>query len=109
MKALARIVLALALILPIMGEAALGAFMSGHRLHERCRSPEVVGQAMCMGFALGVVDENPALMRCARGSVEVLQIVDAVKRHLERYPSDRDFPGHVVVRLAMGEAWPCDP
>jgi hypothetical protein len=87
--------------------AAAGAFMSGHKLFERCRSPDVVGQAMCLGYALGVVDGNAALLRCAPETVEVLEIVDAVKLHLESYPSDRDFPGHLIVRLALREAWPC--
>ncbi|MCZ6447374.1 MAG: Rap1a/Tai family immunity protein [Alphaproteobacteria bacterium] len=107
MKALREIALALALILPMADSAAADAFMSGRKLHERCRSPDVVGQAMCLGYALGVVDGNASVLRCAPRPVEVLEIVDAVKLHLERYPSDRDFPGQLIVRLAIGEAWPC--
>ena len=108
MKALTKIALALALLMPMADSAAAAAFMSGHRLLERCRSPEIVGQAVCMGFALGVVDANASLLRCAPRSLKVLEIVDAVKLHLESYPSDRDFPGHLIVRLAIKEAWPCD-
>jgi hypothetical protein len=100
--------LALGFILPVAGGAAAGAFMTGHKLHERCRSPDNVGQALCLGYALGVVDGNTAVLRCAPRAVEALQILDAVKLHLERYPSDRDFPGQVIVRLAIGEAWPCE-
>ena len=107
MKALREIVTALALILALAESAAAGAFMTGHKLHERCRSPETVGQAMCLGYTLGVVDGNASFLRCAPRPPKVIEIVDAVKLHLERYPSDRDFPGHLIVGLALREAWPC--
>lgn len=107
MKALREIALALALILPMAESAAADAFMSGHKLHERCQSPDMVGQAMCLGYALGVVDGDASVLKCAPPTVEVFKIVDAVKLHLKRYPSDRDFPGQLIVRLALREAWPC--
>ena len=107
MKSLREIALALALMVPMADGAAAAEFMSGQMLHERCQSPELVGQAMCMGYALGVVDGNASVLRCAPRPLKVLKIVDAVKLHLKRYPSDRAFPGQLIVRLAMGEAWPC--
>jgi hypothetical protein len=112
MKAIRQCVVALALalgfILPVADGAAAGAFITGHKLYEECRNSHTVGQALCLGYTLGVVDGNATILRCAPRPVEALNIVDAVKLHLERYPSDRDFPGHVIVRLAIGEAWPCD-
>ncbi len=107
MKALREIALVLALILPMAESAAADPFMSGHKLHERCQSPDMVGQAMCLGYTLGVVDGDASVLKCAPRPLRVLKIVDAVKLHLKRYPSDRDFPGQLIVRLALGEAWPC--
>jgi hypothetical protein len=108
MKSLREIALALALMVPMAdGAAAAEALMSGQMLHERCQSPELVGQAMCLGYALEVVDGNASILRCAPRPLKVLKIVDAVKLHLKRYPADRDFPSQLIVRLALGKAWPC--
>lgn len=104
------LVLVLALAAPVSQSAAEEkAFVSGAKLNERCQSAELDARALCLGFVLGVVDENPAILRCAPPSVTAHEVVEALKLHLGRYPSDRAFPGHVIMRLAMREAWPCDP
>lgn len=110
MKVPTCLVLVLALAAPApRGAAAEQAFVSGAKLNERCRSGDLAARALCLGFVLGVVDENPAMLRCAPSSVTAHEVVEALKLHLGRYPSDRAFPGHVIVRLAIREAWPCDP
>lgn len=104
--------LALSLALAAAGHGA-GAtaetFVSGSKLYKRCTSADTAARALCLGFVLGVVDAAPAILRCAPPSVTAQAIVEAVMLHLDRYPSDRAFPAHLIVRLAAREAWPCDP
>ena len=93
--------------------------MSGNDLKESCdanaaTSAGAIDVAFCMGFIRGAFEQFWAEQIrigaiddvCIPTSVSNQQIIDIVKVYLRDRPAERHRPALLVVRLALGEAFP---
>ena len=113
-----RIGLGVVLAAMLVSGPALGYFMSGNDLLDRCRLVDIgdyeggVGFGFCLGYTLGIVDvmigqEIHGSQLCSPDNVEGGQLRDIVVQYLEENPAERHFSAESLVAKVLSEAFPC--
>jgi hypothetical protein len=105
-----RAFVAVALVLgsgAVLGQAQ---FYTGNKLHEWAQSQRAsFNGGMLYGYVMGVHDalREERHFCIPPQSVQVSQMVDVVVNYLAENPASRHEDADVLVRIALGRAWPC--
>lgn len=118
MRALIRLIAAGACLLNVSSPSR-ASFRNGNELLPDCLSGPsdstyYQNQAYCIGYIIGVVDDQSLYadalgkrLYCLRPEVTAGQIKDVVVAYFQRHPEKRDFGGAALVITALMEAFPC--
>ena len=96
------------------GMASASEAESGNELYELLASKSSYSQFVGQGYILGVMDATHSLNRVWHlplrwtipPEVTNREIFKAVKKYLEQHPAERDKTAHVLVNMALGNAFP---
>ncbi len=82
--------------------------MNGNELHQECQARSNV----CVGFIMGVADALEALSyptpkTCRPDRVELQQILDLGRMHIENNPAERHRAAFDILADLFSETWPC--
>ena len=104
-----KLFLLLLLILPLAANSQGGNFRSGNKLKTECFSDSPVERGLCMGYVIGVADNNSFLICAPSGSggVTVGQFRDIVKKYFDDNPAQLHKDADVLVLSALQQAFPC--
>ena len=81
-------------------------FNKGNALKEYCQSTNVYEMGFCIGYVVGVADNN-AMSICMPPGVSQGQIRDIVKKYLNDNPAQLHRDADVLVLNALQQAFPC--
>ncbi|MBT6220417.1 MAG: hypothetical protein HN578_06065 [Rhodospirillales bacterium] len=98
-----------------------GLFMDGNKLHDMCNKDTARDQGFCLGFITGVADSlegaadilNFVLAdkfkpgTCVPKNVNIGQLRDIAKKHLQDNPQSRHKSAWEIVSSSFGNAFPC--
>lgn len=93
------------LLVPMMAHAS---FMDGNKLLSRLESNTDLENTYAWGYVVGVYDSYSSGI-CTGGGVTVKQISDVVHKYLKDNPAQRNLDASVLVLVALGTAFPCQP
>lgn len=97
----------LLVILALVPTMAHAGFLTGNELYSRMNSTDTSERIYALGYLVGVYDASEAVDHCSSGGVTAGQIRDVVKQYMDNNPSIRHFMADILVRVALGKAWPC--
>jgi hypothetical protein len=92
-----------------------GFFVTGNDLLRDCNNPSADAQGRCAGYIVSVVDTHFTSLEigkqffCVPSEVNIGQLVDVAKKHLEAYPEARHLQAAIIVIRAFREAWGVGP
>jgi hypothetical protein len=95
-----------------MASAARADFDTGHRLLEKCQSPQLDQTSYCLGYVAAVSDAVRSnylgdWTACIPHEATLGQVRDIAVGFLERQPATRDLAAWSLISRALAEAWPC--
>jgi hypothetical protein len=105
-----KLSLLLLLALPLVANSQGGNFQSGNKLKTHCAQKDsIFDSAFCMGYIIGVADNNSFLICAPGGSGGVTQgqFTDIVKKYLNDNPAQLHRDADVLVLDALKQAFPC--
>ena len=103
-----KLFLLLLLALPLAANSQGGNFQNGNKLKTHC-AKEGFSDGFCMGYIIGVADNNSFLICAPGGSGGVTQgqFTDIVKKYLNDNPALLHRDDDVLVLDALKQAFPC--
>ena len=81
-------------------------FNKGNSLKESCQSTNLYSDAFCLGYVIGVADNNAASI-CTPVGVTQGQVRDIVKKYLSDNPAQLHRDADILVLNALQQAFPC--
>ena len=99
-----------------IGSPATAGFLTGNALYSDCTAREVVANARCAAYIVGVHDDfmlertiEGAPSECTPNGTTAGQLTDVVVRYLRENPETRNLSAALLVRLAIVKGWPTCP
>jgi hypothetical protein len=102
-----KIKIALTTLLFCAGAQAQNHFKTGNDLLQSMASEEVVERMNALGYLAGTFDVVAGTEFCPPKNINLGQVRDIVRKHLELRPDARHLVGSAHVTVALSQAWPC--
>lgn len=87
--------------------SAFAEFVTGNLLLQRMNSDSAADRTMALGYVAGVHDVTEGIVQCSGNNVTLGQVRDIAKQYLVNNPSVRDMSAHLMVGVALQQAFPC--
>ncbi|WP_396190082.1 Rap1a/Tai family immunity protein [Flavobacterium sp.] len=99
--------LAVAAMLVCTGAQAQTHFKTGNELLQEMTSEESAERMLALGYLAGTFDVVAGTEFCPPKNINLGQVRDLVRKHLELHPEARHLVGSAHVTVALERVWPC--
>ena len=99
--------LALISLLFCAGVNAQNHFKTGNDLLQEMTSETTAERTLALGYLAGTFDVVSGIEFCPPKNINLGQVRDLVRKHLEFRPDARHLVGSAHVTVALSQAWPC--
>ena len=102
-----------AMLLPAGAGQAAWVYYSGNDLWKACNDGTAWGNAICVGFILGVADAQEisngiaTLRACKPDGIAGTQVKDIAVQFMQNNPQTRHYPAATLVAQSLSVAFPC--